>query len=395
MKTTLVSRFAALLLGVGVPLANHAASTIEFAKPTTVTVLENVGEAILAVVRTGDVDAVATVDFATVDGTAKAGSDYTTAAGTLTFEIGQTNQMIRVPIFNDALPEATERFTVKLSNPSSSATLGAVVTATVSITDNDKGLHLELSNYSVNEDAGVIRVRVLRRDDGDSPVSVDYATTSLTAVAGTDYLDAAGTLTFASRDTVNYVTVTLLNDAVPETSKTLRITLSNPTAGGVLGTPVTATVRIADTDDVVQFPVAGFTNREDAALIRIPVVRGESALASTVDVTTANGTAVAGQDYAAVNRTLSFLPGERLKFVDVPVLNDGLKESSETFRILLGNPTGGAALGATRTVKVTILDNDPGVGFERSTNSVWGCWPGLILTVVRGNDGWGGAFTVD
>ena len=68
-------------------------------------------------------------------------------------------------------------------------------------------------------------------------------------------------------------------------------------------------------------------------------------MASTVDVTTANGTAIAGQDYTGVTNTLSFAPGERLKFIDVPMLNDGLKESSETFRIVLSNPTGGAVLG--------------------------------------------------
>jgi polyhydroxybutyrate depolymerase len=145
----------------------------------------------------------------------------------------------------------------------------------------------------------------------------------------------------------------------------------------------------------VRFQAASFTTREDAPFVCLAVVRGESALATTVDVATANISAIAGQDYTAVTNTLSLAPGERLKFIEVPILNDGLKESAETFRIPLSNPTGGAVLGLTRTVTVTILDNDPGVGFERSTTSVWENLPGLTLKVIRGNDGWLGPFTVD
>jgi polyhydroxybutyrate depolymerase len=247
----------------------------------------------------------------------------------------------------------------------------------------------------VNEDAGAITIRVLRRDDGNYPASVDYATTNLTAMAGQDNLDAAGTLTFAPGETLKPVTVTLLNDAVREPSETFRITLSNPSSGVVLGTPKTVTVTITDTDDLVQFQAASSTVLEDEAFARVAVVRGESALTTTVDVATANATAVAGQDYTGVTNTLSFAPGERLEFIYVPLLNDGLKELSETFRITLSNPTGGAVLGTTRTVTVTMLDNDPGVGFERSTTSVWEKLPGLTLNVVRGNDGWLGPFTVD
>jgi polyhydroxybutyrate depolymerase len=162
----------------------------------------------------------------------------------------------------------------------------------------------------------------------------------------------------------------------------------------VLGTPATATVTITDTDEVVQFQAASFTNREDSAFARVAVVRGESALTTAVDFTTVNLTAIAGLDYTGLTNTLSFAPGERLKFADVPMLNNGLKESSETFRIVLNNPTGGAGLGTTQTVTVTILDNDPGVGFESSTNSVWEKLRGSTLNVVRGNDGWLGPFTV-
>ena len=57
------------------------------------------------------------VDYATADGTAKAGSDYTATRGTLTFDPGQTSKTISVPILGDSVVEADETFTVNLSNP--------------------------------------------------------------------------------------------------------------------------------------------------------------------------------------------------------------------------------------------------------------------------------------
>lgn len=369
-------------------------STVEFSS-SLYEVPEFMGRVLLAVQRTGDTSTAVSVDYASANGTAIAGSDYTETHGTLSFGAGETNQTITIPILNDGLGEAMyEKFTVTLSNPTH-AVLGARVIATGLIADNDKGLQLELASYSVNEDAGEITIRVLRRDDGDFPVSVDYATTHLTAVDGDDYVDLAGTLHFAAGDTLKTVTIKLLNDATRESSETFRFSLSNVSGGVTLGTPKTATVTISDTDDLVMFQAAGLTHREDVAFARVPVARGESKSSSTVDVITADGTAVAGLDYTGLTNTISFAPGERLKFIDVLLLNDGLKESSETFRTVLSNPTGGAVLGSNATVTVTILDNDPGVGFERSTTSVWEKEPGLTLNVIRGNDGWLGPFTVD
>jgi len=73
-----------------------------------------------------------TVNYATADGTATSGSDYTATSGTLTFAPGVTTQTIDVPIIDDASLEPGETFTVTLSSPVN-ATLGAVVTHTYTI----------------------------------------------------------------------------------------------------------------------------------------------------------------------------------------------------------------------------------------------------------------------
>ncbi|MFM6603070.1 MAG: Calx-beta domain-containing protein, partial [Dolichospermum sp.] len=75
-----------------------------------------------------------TVQYATANGTAIAGSDYTSTSGTLTFDPGVTSQVINIPILNDSLNEANETFTLNLTTPTN-ATLGAAKKATTTITD--------------------------------------------------------------------------------------------------------------------------------------------------------------------------------------------------------------------------------------------------------------------
>jgi len=75
------------------------------------------------------------VAYATADGTATAGTDYTAASGTLVFAAGETRKTISVPIVGDTASEPDETFTLDLSSPVN-ATLG-VAQATGTITTDD------------------------------------------------------------------------------------------------------------------------------------------------------------------------------------------------------------------------------------------------------------------
>ncbi|MFM9034176.1 MAG: Calx-beta domain-containing protein, partial [Mycobacterium sp.] len=75
------------------------------------------------------------VGYATANGTATAGRDYSAASGTVTFAAGQTSQQIAVLVFGDRSTEADETFTISLSAPSG-AQLG-VRTATGTIVNDD------------------------------------------------------------------------------------------------------------------------------------------------------------------------------------------------------------------------------------------------------------------
>ena len=216
---------------------------------------------------------------------------------------------------------------------------------------------MEFPNYSVSEDGGLVLLAVLRGDDGDFPVSVDYATTDQSAKSGLDYAGVTNTLFFAAGEKVKTFTVPIFNDGMKDTSKSFRVTLVNPT-NQVLGTPKTATVTILDNDPGVQFEFNRYWVRETDGALTVQVFRGNAgALAPfTVDFATSDLTATNGRDYLATSGTLAFAQGEMVKPVTVPILyHAGLKPDRQC-KLSLSNATGGVALGANTAATITILD---------------------------------------
>ena len=76
-----------------------------------------------------------TVDYATADGTATAGADYTATLGTLAFAAGETTKTISVPVLDDAHDEGEETLTLTLSNAAGAALADARATGTIANTD--------------------------------------------------------------------------------------------------------------------------------------------------------------------------------------------------------------------------------------------------------------------
>ncbi len=369
--------------------------TVQFTS-NSFSVNEVAGAVTLTVQRQGDLDTGVGVDYATADGTAVAGVKYTAVAGMLAFGAGETNMTILVPILNEGFADGQKNFRVILSNPTGGAVLGARATATVSIADNDSGMQFRFASYSIAEDAGAVRIGVVRCDDGEIPVTVAYATSDLSATSGVDYTGVASTLAFGLNELLKFFTVPILNNSLKQANRTFRVTLSNPT-GTTLGGTKTTTVTIVDNDQGFQFESATDSVAEDAGAVFLRVLRGSDDTNSvvTVDFATTDLTALSGLDYSATNGTLSFAPGEKLKRIAVPILNDGVKEPIKSFQVTLSGPMGGAVLGPRATTTVSIQDNDPGVGFGLTSQSVWEKAGAITLPVLRGHDGDLRPFTVD
>jgi hypothetical protein len=309
MKTTTTCSIFALVLSIGTAARLPAASTVQFTA-STYTVAESAGTVTLTVQRVNDTNTPVSVDYTTADGTATNGAKYIAVSGTLAFGAGETNQTIAVPILNNGFVEATKTFRVILNNPTN-AVLGTRKTATVSITDNDVGVQFQFATYSVAEDAGAVLIGVVRGDDGTLPVTVDWATTELTATNGVDYTGTTNTLSFGPTERFKLVRVPILNDGLKEANKTFRVSLSN-LVGATLGSQWATTVTILDNDLGLGFELGSYSVWEGAGAVNVVVLRGSDGNLGriTVDYATGNLTATAGLDYQALSGTLEFQEGE-------------------------------------------------------------------------------------
>ena len=189
-----------------------------------------------------------TVDWATSDGTATAGTDYVTRGGSLTFNVGDASKVVSVPVRGDRRDEPDETFRVRLSNASGATIARAVATGT--IRDDDDPLALSIADAGLDEgDSGESELAFTVTLDraATEAVTVDWATSDGTATAGTDYVAGSGNLTLAVGATSTPVTVRVLGDVVDEPDETFRVTLSGASGATIARAAATGTIR--DDDD--------------------------------------------------------------------------------------------------------------------------------------------------
>ena len=193
------------------------------------------------------------------------------------------------------------------------------------------------------------------------PVTVNYSTANGTATAGSDFQNASGTLTFAPGETSRTITVAVLGDQMFEPNETFAVNLSGPTNatigdGNGIGTIVNDDIYVPPGIRIGDFSKAegrnGSTTFTFTVTLSVP-----SATPVTVNYSTANGTATAGEDYTAESGTLTFAPGETTKTVTIRVKGDRRQEADETFFVNLFGVSSNAQLLDAQGIG-TILNDD-------------------------------------
>ncbi|MBC8001738.1 MAG: hypothetical protein H7X97_04035, partial [Opitutaceae bacterium] len=331
----------------------------------------------------------------------------------------------QVPIYDDPLREGDETFELSTANVRGSINLGQdffsssfllggefiplgvargyLDTAKVTIADNDfdRGeFNFALNDFTIDEDAGLATITVIRTNGSVGPVSVRVLVDSGTAIAGQDFVAPAGpqTLTFASGQTTNTFTVQLLDNFQIEFDETIVLVLTNAAGGaslpGGLGNSVArATLTIIDDDFLpgrIRFSRTAFTNSENERFAAITVRRtGGNAGFISVNFQTLSGLATSPADYGTTNGLLSWNSGDSTpRTVLIPLITDGIVEGDESFTLQLLNPSIADALGDGTNVlniDVVIADGDAYGAFSFSQASYEADENGgaAIITVVR------------
>jgi uncharacterized delta-60 repeat protein len=190
------------------------------------------------------------VSYVTNNSSATPGEDFVTS-GTLAWADGETGtKFIEVDYLEDAVAEGRESFQIELNTPTGGVTIRSSGRRQVMIiVDNDEGFLLPDTAASANENVGTLQFAIERSGDLNRAASVDYATANGTAVAGSDYSAASGTLTWAAGDSgFKTIEISIINDPDDENDESFTVSLSNPTGGVPLAADSTASVTIVDDD---------------------------------------------------------------------------------------------------------------------------------------------------
>jgi len=225
-------------------------------------------------------------------------------------------------------------------------------------------IRFTIDHYSVDEDAGMATISVVRTGGRSGTVTVDYTVAEGTAKAGEDYEVTSGTLRFSDNETSAILAVRILDDDTVEGDETINIALSEPTSGALITTPSSAVLTIKDNEQTVSsdgaliyFGALGYDVAEDGESIAITVERSDDTGVASVDFSLSNGTS-SSSDYESTNGTVSFAAGEASKTFTVNVNDNSGINGNKTINLILSNPVN-ATLGTSEAL-LTILDDELG-----------------------------------
>ena len=334
-----------------------------------------------------------TVDYATADGTATAGSDYTAVDDTLTIPAGDTGAAVSVAIHDDATTESDETFELALSGA-----VGATITdgdATATIIEDDNLQTISISDRSNSENIGVYgRFIYFRADLGETAtrsMSVGWEVLEVpslgdeAATIGSDFLapNRSGRLYILVGQSGRSLNFEIVADLVPERDERFLVVLSDA-VGAVLDDSRAWGTILNDDLPIVSIADVGASESDDAVVFTLQLHEPGLDPASLQYTTRArpsagDAAALPGDDYIETTGTLQIAAGETTATISVPIIGDSADELDETFLLELSAPSGlelrdSAAVG-------TITDDDP--GWVIDDRGVWEDAGSMEFTVTR------------
>jgi hypothetical protein len=354
---------AAIGNGNGYVTINDDDGFVSF-EPSYITISEGAGSATFTVRLSQPLSQTVTVNYATADNGAVEGSDYTATSGTVTFPANSvTPQTISVPLINDSQSEGQEQFSITLSDPTN-ASLGGNTIAYAGITDDDASLYINPNTIYVSEGAGTATFSVTISRPVPNEVRVDYTTVEgYGAVAGEDYTTTTGTLIFPANSTApQTITVPIINNLNFEYNEGFAISLSN--AVNASFDNGNAYAYITDNDATINVDPYNITVSEDGGNATFTVTLSQAvSVPVTVDYTTSDNGAIAGQDYTATSGTLTFPANSAApQSFTVPVIDDKVYDPGENFSVTLSNAVNASIQNAYGYASIT--DNDATISID-------------------------------
>ena len=314
-----------------------------------------------------------TFNYSTTDGTAAAGTHYTSSSSSGTITAGSLSETISIPVIDDSNDNSDRTFTFNISSANlSNGTVATISESSDTATIIDDDLDISINDITVSENAGTatVTVTVANGPSLSSYVDVDYTTVNGTATAGSDFTATSGTVRITSSDAgpiyftsseTNTITVTIADDSVYESSENLDVTLSNiqNATGSFSDSSGRITITDNDSAPTVDFNATSSSGAESTSSAALQVDLSTSSSSNvTVDYAVTGTATGTGTDYTLANGTLTITAGNTTGTITIAsIVDDALVEGNETVIVTLSNPSG-ATLGTDTVHTYTITDND-------------------------------------
>ncbi|MEB3342994.1 FG-GAP-like repeat-containing protein [Okeania sp.] len=213
-------------------------------------------------------DEIVKVNYTTANQTAKVNQDYKQTKGTLTFQPGQTEKTIPVPIIGDKRDEKNEKFKVNLSKPRNAELQDKQAIGTIIDNDEPPTPKISIGDAKVtegNRGRKNMEFEVKLDNSSSQTVKVNYATKDGSARSGKDYQKQNGVLTFKPGQKKKTVSIPILGDTNDENNEKFQVNLSKPRNAQLSDRKGIGTIRDNDTQTQnSQNPGQGDTSEEFA-----------------------------------------------------------------------------------------------------------------------------------
>jgi hypothetical protein len=320
------------------------------------------------------------VGYNTADGTADA-SDYTSASGELVFLPGETSKLVSVSVTPDTLVEDDEDFFLYPSSVVNANSAGVLGTATIV---NDDMASLSIAGPATLVEGDLATYTVTMAEPAMTAVSVEYGVADGTAtLADNDFVDTTGTLLFYPGDTSKDFSIQTIVDGVAEGVENFSAVLSNPVNALLAKSQATTDIIDASMGVSIQdasvvegngggstWGLYGWTIMPMKIVLAQPHTSEVSVRWGPIAGGSATSYTYGGGDYriaipfsncdAATAPsscpTVTFLPGEVMKTINIHVYGDKTPEPDENFFIKIFDVVG-SVIGAD-TAEGMIIDDD-------------------------------------
>jgi hypothetical protein len=226
----------------------------------------------------------------------------------------------------------------------------------------------------VEEDVGMLRIPVFRNTNVSLETRVSFTTRGVTASPGINYVETFGELVFPVGESLQYIDIPILDDAIHAEAGTFDVVLSvGPEVVIQNGNSRTITIQDDDGPGEFEFRWSYSSAYEGSPYAEIEVIRAKGR-AGRVEVafSTEDGSAIAGEDYVETSGVLVFETGVMQQKVRIPILNDDLFEGFPNLKIHLTSATNGGTLGTKTTHFISLWDSsrEPTFGFAAAKSLV-------------------------